>query len=76
MDDSKNELGIRYLSVIEASLPNDQYEAFLEWMRSKKTDFKIVRFDQAKMHEGRNPDMVRQNICGVFDAAISRMEQQ
>lgn len=66
-DDNHDDIGARYLSETRSRILSDEYERMLVWMSELKRNTIIIRFDHRALHEGKDPDMVRQNICSKFD---------
>jgi len=65
-------LGQQYLVSIESEIGTPRFELFLEWMHDRKQNTLIIRNDYAQYYEGRDPNAVRQEVCGRFDDAMSR----
>ncbi len=61
-------LGTKYLGELRTQLDDVEYSNLLSWINEIKPGMKIARLDFARYHATRNPDTVRQEICGRFDA--------
>ena len=75
VDDMKDEISRTYLNAIEQKFGEDKYTDFLAWMNSRKASTTIIRFDNAKVNEGKNPDMVRQKYCGRLDSMSANEDE-
>jgi len=68
LDDNSDVINRRHLENMASELGAEKYFKFRAWMDRAKSSFTIIRFDQAKNHQGKEPNLLRQDICGRFDS--------
>ncbi len=69
-------LGARFLARIQSQVAQPQYLALLSWMADLKQGTMIGRTNWHVVYADRDPDLLRQEICGRFDSYNQAVKSQ
>ena len=70
-DEISDVYGAMFLDRIQSYLSPEEFENFMVWMEDAKQGTIIGRTNHHVAYADRDPDMVRQRICGRFDSAVT-----